>query len=147
MGNQQIISVLTLVRTLFLLKVLTDAPLQVSLCSPFGSACTADPLNQLLTFALSAPHPPYIGNEPYFSKYYNKRGKLYTPRNLNDSLGNSAYSVDSCDSKYGIFYSRESDVAGMTASYYATIEELDDWVGKILKVLDDEGIRNGTHRD
>lgn len=61
-----------------------------------------------------------------------------------DDMSNSAYKRKSEDIKYGFDYSNETLASELWAVYYASVEEVDVWIGRILSVLEEQGIRDDT---
>jgi arylsulfatase A-like enzyme len=76
----------------------------------------------------------------YFSYYYENRTELFVSPSIADDMSNSAYEFSNTRRLVPILgdkypYNDPSKIAELTASYYAMIEEIDAWVGKIMKVV------------
>jgi arylsulfatase A-like enzyme len=76
----------------------------------------------------------------YFSYYYENRTDILVSPSMADGMSNSAYKyantrrlIPILGDKYP--YNDPSKIVELTASYYAMIEEIDSWVGKIMKVV------------
>ena len=77
---------------------------------------------------------------PEYVEYYNRnKSMLMVPSTLDDDRNNTAYARSN-------YLDRRSPVAvqGMTAVYYALVEEVDEWVGRLLDGLDQLGLTNET---
>ena len=93
-----------------------------------------------LTISIGPPHPPMVVSEPYFSMYPPQ--KIPVPVSLGDSRANSPYQKDAglTDNSYR----NPRNIQQMTSIYYGMVTEVDAWVGKILKRLDELGLRDNT---
>lgn len=96
-----------------------------------------------LTVSFVSPHPPTVVASPYFDYYNNSREQLLVPPSINDTMNNSAY-VSANQRLTKPQWGDPEKVPGWTATYYALVEEVDDWFGKILGKLDDLGLTNNT---
>ncbi len=85
----------------------------------------------VLTCSFHCPHVPITPSEPYASMYNPK--EMDTPASIKDTRENSPYNPGKVIHPYD---DREK-VQYMVANYYAFVTEIDDWIGKILKKLDD----------
>jgi arylsulfatase A-like enzyme len=94
-----------------------------------------------LTVSFNSPHPPMVARSTYANYYFSNRSKLYVSDTVGDRLRRSAYRKDvSIDEGYG----DKDKVQQWTAVYYALIEEVDKWVGKILSKLEDVGVADNN---
>ena len=92
-----------------------------------------------LTISIGPPHPPMIVSEPYYSMYPPQ--SIPVPASIGDLRTNSPYADRSGE---GVLYRRPPLIQQMTSIYYGMITEVDDWIGKILKRVDDLGLANNT---
>jgi arylsulfatase A-like enzyme len=92
----------------------------------------------ILTSSFHCPHVPITPSEPYASLY--KVKNMSTPISVTDKRLNSPYNPGVVETPYN----EKDKVQYMTANYYAFVTEVDDWVGKILKKLDDLNLANNT---
>ena len=93
-----------------------------------------------LTISLDPPHPPMIVSEPYYSLYPPQ--SIPAPASLDDPRANSPYPDQ--PGPLAKAYRVPLNIRQMTSIYYGMVAELDDWVGRILKRLDDLGLRDNT---
>jgi arylsulfatase A-like enzyme len=93
-----------------------------------------------LTISIGPPHPPMIVPEPYYSMYPPR--KIPVPASIGDPRTNSPY----LNNKRGgqDAYRNSTNIQQMTSLYYGMVTEVDDWVGKILKRLDELGLADNT---
>jgi arylsulfatase A-like enzyme len=94
-----------------------------------------------LTISLDPPHPPMMVSEPYYSRY--PAEKIPVPVSIADPLTNSPY-ASRIRSPYDALFRDPQNIRQMTSIYYGMVAEVDDWVGKILKKLDDLGLTENT---
>jgi len=92
----------------------------------------------ILTSSFHCPHVPITPSEPYASMY--KAKNMQVPISVEDKRLNSPYNPGIIETPYN----EKDKVQFMTANYYAFVTEVDDWVGKILKKLDDLNLTNNT---
>ncbi len=93
-----------------------------------------------LTISIGPPHPPMIVSEPYYSMYPPQ--KIPVPVSIGDMRENSPYQTKArSDDKA---YRKPKNIQQMTSIYYGMVTEVDDWIGKILKRLDELGLRDNT---
>ena len=92
----------------------------------------------VVTCSFHYPHVPITPTEPYASMY--KAANMVTPASIGDDRTNSPYKPNPLESAYTV----PQNIKYMTANYYALVTEIDDWVGKILKKLDDLKLTNNT---
>lgn len=97
-------------------------------------------------------HPPVVATSLYFDDYYENRDNLLVPPNILDPMVNSAYSH--ANQRHALYQQRRDTtnnssslppldypyndpdrIAGLTAAYYALVEEVDTWVGRLLDRL------------
>jgi arylsulfatase A-like enzyme len=89
-----------------------------------------------LTISLDPPHPPQVVSEPYYSMY--PPANIPVPVSINDPMTNSPYHVQRAA------YREPKNIQQMTSVYYGMVTEVDDWVGKILKRLDELELAKNT---
>jgi arylsulfatase A-like enzyme len=120
-----------------------DLPVEYTITAVQGKA-TIDAINRLkdkkfiITSSFHCPHVPITPSEPYASIY--DRNNMPTPASINDKKSNSPYKPNALETPY----SNAENIKYMTANYYAFVTEIDDWVGKILKQLDDLNLTDNT---
>jgi len=88
-----------------------------------------------LTVSFHSPHPPMVPAWKHLRKYWDNRSKLFTPPSINDDLSNSAYN-SMAEKVPG--YGEVDKVREWSALYYALIEEVDEYVGKLLDALGED---------
>ena len=93
-----------------------------------------------LTISLDPPHPPMIVPEPYYSMYPPDR--IAVPPSINASRENSPYPEK--PGPLSRAYRLPVNIQQMTSIYYGMVSEVDDWVGRILKRVDELGLRDNT---
>ncbi|MEO6244061.1 MAG: sulfatase-like hydrolase/transferase, partial [Opitutaceae bacterium] len=93
-----------------------------------------------LTISLDPPHPPMMVSEPYFSRYAPE--KISVPSSIAGPGTNSPYADRA--SKEAPGYRDPKKIQQMTSIYYGMVAEIDDWVGRILKRLDELGLAENT---
>lgn len=93
-----------------------------------------------LTISIGPPHPPMIVSEPYYSLYPPQT--IPTPVSLNDPRTNSPYPDE--PGPLSKAYRVPLNIQQMRSIYYGMVTEVDDWIGKILKRLDDLGLADNT---
>lgn len=93
-----------------------------------------------LTISLDPPHPPMIVPEPYYSMY--PPDEIPVPESISASRANSPYPEKPGPLSRG--YRLPSNIRQMRSIYYGMVSEVDDWVGRILKRVDDLGLRKNT---
>ena len=94
-----------------------------------------------LTVSFHHPHAPMVAAVEHLQYYWNNRDTLFVTPSITDTLENSAYS--SWSDKMPI-YSNAEAVQEWTAVYYALVEEIDDWVGRLIDELDVSGQSDNT---
>ena len=94
-----------------------------------------------ITTSFHFPHAPMIPSEPYYSLY--DPDKMPIPSSIKDDMQNSPYINANGRNKLTVFADEEK-IKYMISNYYGLITELDDWMGKIMETLEDEGIAEHT---
>jgi len=69
--------------------------------------------------------------------------KMPIPSSIKDDMQNSPYINANGRNKLTVFADEEK-IKYMISNYYGLITELDDWMGKIMETLEDEGIAEHT---
>ena len=95
------------------------------------------------TVSFENPHPPYLAPESYVSYYMDHVDDILTPLNFDNQLDNKFYAKQQ-DKMRAQGFGSAKKVQQWTAIYYAMIEQVDAWIGKILDLLDDVGQANTT---
>ncbi|HPA17779.1 MAG TPA: sulfatase-like hydrolase/transferase [Verrucomicrobiae bacterium] len=93
-----------------------------------------------LTISIGPPHPPMAVAKPYYGMY--PAATIPAPASLNDRSENSPYMRR--QSKDADPYRDPEKVRQMISDYYGLVAEVDDWIGKILKRLDQLGLAQNT---
>jgi len=93
-----------------------------------------------LTISLDPPHPPMMVAEPYYSLY--PPDVIPVPVSINDPRTNSPYRPTKRE-EAGT-YRDPTNIRQMTSIYYGMVAEVDVWVGKILRRLDELGLADNT---
>ncbi len=92
-----------------------------------------------LTISIGPPHPPMVLPRPYYGMY--PAEKIPAPASIGDPRANSPYA----ESKNAPpSYRDPAKVRQMISDYYGMITEDDDWIGRILKRLDELGLTDHT---
>jgi arylsulfatase A-like enzyme len=92
-----------------------------------------------LTVSISPPHPPMVLPRPYYGMY--PAEKLSVPASIGDPRTNSPYPPK----RYGLdSYRDPNNVRQMKSDYYGLVTLDDDWIGQLLKRLDELGLSDHT---
>jgi arylsulfatase A-like enzyme len=94
-----------------------------------------------ITCSFHFPHSPILPTEPYYSMYPPK--DMPVPASIDDDMTNSPY-AGANGRKHLSEYRDKDKIKYMISNYYGLIKEIDDWTGKILKTLDDNGLADNT---
>lgn len=87
-----------------------------------------------LTVSFHNPHPPMVPAWKHLEYYWENRQDLFIPESIDDRGENSDYgSAANTLPKYG----NATIVQEWTATYYALVEEIDEYVGLFLDALGD----------
>lgn len=92
----------------------------------------------MITCSFHCPHVPITPSEPYASMY--KARDMIPSVSVEDRRENSPYNPGKAVPPYN----DKEMVKFMMANYYAFVTEIDDWVGKILKKLDELHLTENT---
>lgn len=87
-----------------------------------------------LTVSFHNPHPPMVPAWEHLEYYWNNRYDLLVPPSINDTMANADYGRASRTMPR---YADPEAVREWTATYYALIEEIDEYVGALLDRLGD----------
>ena len=106
-----------------------------------------DPARQEKPFALCvgfiAPHFPFIVPEPYFSKYY--PDNLDMPKLPEGHLENLPPSAQRLRKMFGLDGQwTEDEIARARAAYFGLCTYLDDKIGHLMDVLEEQGLAENT---
>ena len=94
-----------------------------------------------ITCSISFPHAPMLPTEPYYQMY--KPDDMPVPASIDDDMSNSPYA--NANGRNRLTEYRDKDkIKYMISDYYGLIKEIDDWVGKLLKKLDNKGLTDNT---
>jgi arylsulfatase A-like enzyme len=94
-----------------------------------------------ITCSFHYPHAPMLPTKPYSSRYPVK--KMMPPVSISDDMENSPYRKANGRLEHSE-YSDPEKIKYMISSYYGLVSEIDDWVGQILKKLDELGLAENT---
>jgi arylsulfatase A-like enzyme len=94
-----------------------------------------------ITCSFHFPHAPMLPTKPYSHRYPAK--KMVAPVSISDDMENSPYKKANGRLEH-TEYSDPEKIKYMISSYYGLVSEVDDWVGKILKKLDELGLAENT---
>jgi len=94
----------------------------------------------LLQVGFMLPHQPYVANPELFTYYKDKVG----PPRLKKALSGNNDWLDSWREKTGLNEIKEEDEVRARAAYYALVETLDSFVGKIIKSLKENNLYENT---
>lgn len=123
-----------------------DLPPRISYAAFTGEE-TLDALDRLkdgpftLTCSFDPPHPPMLVQDPYFSMYPPK--SIPVPESISDPMEDSPYKIRA-KQKDQLHYKDPEQIQHMRSIYYGMIKEVDDWIGEILKKVDDLGLTDNT---
>jgi arylsulfatase A-like enzyme len=95
---------------------------------PFSLTCSIDP-----------PHPPFLNVDPYWGMYPAKDMPL--PKNFQHDMTYSPYRARQAQMKK---YQVAENVREGLSIYYGMVREADDNIGRLLKRLDELGLRENT---
>lgn len=94
-----------------------------------------------ITVSFHFPHSPILPPASYLEMF--DVDEMPLPASIGDDMQNSPYKTTNMRHKLPEYADPEK-VKYMTAAYYALVKELDDWIGKILKKLDDLALTDNT---
>jgi len=94
-----------------------------------------------ITCSFHFPHAPMLPTEPYYSMYPAK--DMVAPVSIDDDMSNSPYAEANGRGRLPEYRDKDK-IKYMISNYYGLVKEIDDWVGKILKTLDDNGLADNT---
>lgn len=135
-------------------KKYTQPDLHGELQTPAENSFTAFQAKQIIealernkdnTFSITCsfhfPHAPMLPVKPYSTMYTVK--DMPVPASIADPMLNSPYRSQNGRLTH-TEYADPEKIKYMIADYYGLVKEIDDWVGKILKKLDDLGLSENT---
>jgi arylsulfatase A-like enzyme len=123
-----------------------DLPPRISYAAFTGEE-TLEALDRLkdksftLTCSFDPPHPPMIVQDPYFSMYPPK--SIPIPESIKDPMKDSPYKARANEEEQ-LHYRDAEQIQNMRSIYYGMVREIDDWIGEILKKLDELGLADNT---
>lgn len=97
---------------------------------PFTLTCSFDP-----------PHPPMMVQEPYYSMYPPE--SIPVPDSIDDSMEDSPYH-ERANQEDQVPYRDGEQIQRMRSIYYGMVREIDDWIGEILRKLDELDLAENT---
>lgn len=96
-----------------------------------------------ITSSLHFPHSPILPTKPYYGMY--SAEEMPVPESINDEMTNSPYIYAYGNGrKVKPEYSDTTKIKYMMSNYFGLITEIDDWVGKLLQTLEDNGYSDNT---
>ena len=118
-------------------KEYTHAAYVVDRCITALDEMKAGPFS--LTCSISPPHPPFLAVPPYTDMF--PPAKMPLPKNFSHDLRWSPYRLraEAMSHFHNADYVRQ-----LSAIYYAMVKEIDDHIGRLLKHLDDLGLKDNT---
>ena len=93
-----------------------------------------------LTISISPPHPPMVLPRPYYGMY--PPTSMPMPASIADPLDYSPYHARGLHLDPA--YREKNKLCYMISDYYGLVTEVDDWVGRILRRLDELGLADHT---
>jgi arylsulfatase A-like enzyme len=94
-----------------------------------------------ITCSFHFPHSPLLPTKPYYGMYPAK--DMVPPVSIDDDMSNSPYAA--ANGRKDLPEYRDKDkIKYMISDYYGLIKEIDNWVGEILKTLDNHGLTENT---
>jgi arylsulfatase A-like enzyme len=94
-----------------------------------------------LTVSIGPPHPPMVLPKPYFGMY--RADAMPVPASIADRRANSPYTRGSPDVA-GDAYRDPAKVQQMISDYYGLVSLDDEWIGRLLKRLEELGLADHT---
>jgi arylsulfatase A-like enzyme len=91
-----------------------------------------------VTCSFYAPHVPFTSPEKYYGMF--NADDMPVPESINDTNKDTIYGKRG----FAITCGEPDKLRQMTADYYAMVAEIDDWLGKIIKTLEDIGEAEDT---
>ncbi len=97
--------------------------------------------NFAITCSFHCPHPPTLPSEPFAGMY--DAADMPVPSSIDDQMEESPYA--SANGRLNLHeYADPDKIRYMIAEYYASVSEIDFWVGRILAKLEDKGLDGNT---
>lgn len=94
-----------------------------------------------ITLSIHMPHAPMTPSKPYYGMY--PVDEMTPPASIHDDMENSPYKT--ANGRLGMpEYADKEKIKYMISNYYGIIKEIDDWIGKVLKALDDNDLTDDT---
>ncbi len=87
------------------------------------------------------PHFPFVSPEVYFNRY---RGRMRLPKVTEDEISRLPVYLQKYREQHQWAKLTGTQILTARAAYYGNVNFIDDEVGKLLKVLDELGLRNNT---
>jgi arylsulfatase A-like enzyme len=87
------------------------------------------------------PHTPVVVTDKYYGMY--PVDEVPLPESLDDPMDNTPY-AGANGRKHITQYADPEKIKYFISNYYGVVTEVDDWVGKILDTLDDQGLSDNT---
>jgi arylsulfatase A-like enzyme len=94
-----------------------------------------------LTVSIGPPHPPMVLPKPWFGMY--PAAEMPVPVTIGDRRTNSPYARPGADVE-GDAYRDPAKVRQMISDYYGLVSLDDEWIGRLLKRLDELGLADHT---
>ena len=94
-----------------------------------------------LTISIGPPHPPMVLPKPYFGMY--PADAMPVPASIADRRTNSPYARPGTDA-VGDAYRDPAKIQQMISDYYGLVALDDEWIGRLLKRLEELGLADNT---
>jgi len=94
-----------------------------------------------LTLSIHMPHAPMTPTKPYYGMY--PADDMVPPVSIDDTMENSPYKHTNGRMELPEYHDPEK-IKYMISNYYGIINEIDDWMGEILKTLDENDLTDNT---
>lgn len=94
-----------------------------------------------ITSSFHFPHSPILPTKPYHGMYAIE--DMQIPVSIGDEMTNSPYKHTN-GRKFKPEYADPQKIKYMMSNYFGLITEIDDWVGKLLSTLEENGYEDNT---
>ena len=95
-----------------------------------------------ITSSLHFPHSPILPTQPYYGMY--PVDEIEVPYSIDDNMKNTPYTPKTLGWMFGPSYADTNLIKYMMSNYFGLITEIDDWVGKLLSTLEENGYEDNT---
>lgn len=98
----------------------------------------------VLMLPLIFPHVPFAVEEPYFSMY--DRSQVPTPYKLDEKTGYEPKFMERIRTDYDTYRAGPEVWAELVATYYGMITRIDDQLGRVLRLLEENDFSDSTYK-